>query len=78
MINFEQQADQARQHAAAMGISGTAIVDVRPDQGFLRLKVKLNQPDKLPEFMRSYAQVMVMMLRFMNVDAKIHLEEDAK
>lgn len=76
MFNFEQQMNQTKQQAVAAGFSGTAIIDVHPSRGYLRLKLKLSQPDKLSEFMNTYAGVIGMTLGAMNVESKIHISEE--
>lgn len=76
MNDFEQQIEQARQQVAQTGFSGTAIIDVHPSDGFLRLKVKINSPEKLVEFMTNYPKVLVMSLGMANIQAKVHISED--
>lgn len=76
MNSFEQQMEQARQQIAQTGFSGTAIMDVHPSSGFLRLKVNVSPPEKLVEFMTNYANLAVTLLAVMNIQAKVNIAED--
>jgi hypothetical protein len=76
MTDFESQSEQVRGYATAMGLSGSAVVDVHPSRGFLRVKVKLTSPQMLPEFMANYANLVTMTLGAMNVQAKVHINNE--
>ena len=73
---YGHQVNEVREQAAQAGLSGSAIIDVRPQAGFVRVKVKMNSPEMLPEFMRNYANVLATTLGMMNFEAKIHVSEE--
>ena len=76
MFNTDQQIEQARQQVAQVGFAGTAVIDVHPSDGFLRMRVKVDPADKLMEFMTNYADIVTMTLAMMNVQAKVHIDKD--
>jgi len=76
MFSTHQQIEQARQQVALAGFSGTAMIDVHPSDGFLRLKVKVDPADKLTEFMTNYADIVAMTLVIMNIQVKMHITKD--
>jgi len=78
MVNPQQtQVDQFRQQMANVGFSGTAILDIHPSTGIIRIKVNIPS-EKLEEFMTSYTNVLKMSLTAMNLEVKIHIEEGVK
>ena len=78
MNNMEQQVNQFRQHSAQMGFSGTAILDVHPSSGIIRLKLNSNPPESLQPFTTNYAGFLKMSLNAMNVEVKMHIAEEGK
>ncbi len=50
MYNYEDQMNQFREHMARSGFSGTAIIDVHPSTGTIRIKVNTTQPEQLKPF----------------------------
>ena len=76
MFNFEQQINQTRQQAAEAGFSGSAIVDVHPSKGIVRIKISTSPPESLASFVTNYLQFLNMSLGAMNVEARIHIAEE--
>lgn len=70
---MEQQVSQYRQQVAQAGLSGTAILDIHPSSGIIRLKVNLIPPEKIGEFITNYSNFLVMSLSAMNVTTKTHV-----
>lgn len=70
---MEQQVAGFRQQAAAAGFSGTAILDIHPTTGIIRLKVNLIPPDKIQEFTTNYSNFLLMSLNAMNITTKTHV-----
>ena len=66
----------ARQQVAQTGFSGTAMIDIHPSSGFLRLKVNVSSSGKLVEFMTNYTNVAVTALAMMNIQAKVNIAKD--
>ena len=75
MDNVEQQIAQQKQQAAQGGLSGTAILDIHPTTGIMRLKINLIPPEKVGEFIRNYANVITMSLNSVNISVKTHITE---
>lgn len=73
--NIEQQVEQKKQQAAQTGLSGTAILDIHPATGIMRLKINLVPPEKLGEFITNYAKVITMSLSSVNISVKTHVAE---
>ena len=74
--NFEQQVAQQKQQSAQAGLSGTAILDIHPATGIMRLKINLVPPEKIGEFIKNYANVVTMSLNAANISVKMHTEEE--
>jgi len=74
--SFQQQVEQARQQVAQAGFAGTAVIDVHPSDGFLRLRVKVDPTEKLMEFMTNYVDIVAMTLAMMNIQVKVHITKD--
>lgn len=73
-VGIEQQANLYKQQLADAGFSGTALLDLQTSKGIVRIKI--NCPaDKLEQFMTAYANVLVMSLRSMNLEVRVHTEE---
>jgi hypothetical protein len=68
--------EQVRQQAAQMGFGGTAIMDVQPARGIIRLKLGLTQPAQTGPFTIRYANIIATLLGAMNVQTKLYQEED--
>jgi hypothetical protein len=68
-----EQINEGRRAVAERGLSGTAILDLQPAKGIIRLRVSLSPPQKLEEFITSYGEVIVMGLRLLNVETKKHV-----
>jgi len=75
MTNIEQQVEQKKQQAAQTGLSGTAILDIHPTTGIMRLKINLTPPEKIGEFIVNYAKVITMSLNSVNISVKTHVAE---
>ena len=73
--NIEQQVEQKKQQAAQTGLSGTAILDIHPATGIMRLKINLTPPEKIGEFIVNYAKVITMSLNSVNISVKTHVAE---
>ena len=78
MINIEQQVAQQKQQAAQGGLSGTAILDIHPTTGIMRLKINLVPAERLGDFITNYAKVITMSLNAMNVSVKTYVAEEGK
>ena len=76
MNNMEQQVAQSKQQAAQGGLSGTAILDIHPTTGIMRLKINLTPPEKIREFIMNYAKVIAMSLNSVNISVKTHVAEE--
>jgi hypothetical protein len=76
VTSYGPQIEYARQQAAQQGFSGTAIIDAHPSEGLVRIKIKMEPPERLPEFMRHYASGLAATLNMMNLEAKVHLAEE--
>ncbi len=74
--NMEQQVAQSKQQAAQGGLSGTAILDIHPATGIMRLKINLIPPEKIGEFVTNYAKVITMSLNSVNISVKTHVAEE--
>ena len=74
-FNFQRQIEQNKQQAAQIGFSGSAIVDVQPTSGIIRLKISSTPPESLKPFITNYINFLMMSLNTMNVDVKIHISE---
>ena len=74
--NIEQQVAQHKQQAAQGGLSGTAILDIHPTTGIMRLKINLVPPEKIGEFVINYANVITMSLNSVNISVKTHVAEE--
>ena len=73
--NIEQKVAQSKQQAARGGLSGTAILDIHPTTGTIRLKINLTPSDKIGEFITNYAKVITMSLNGVNISVKTHVAE---
>jgi hypothetical protein len=73
---LEQQVTQVRQQSAQTGFSGTAILDVHPSTGIIRLKVNSVPPEKLGEFIMNYTNILIMSLNAANINVKTHIAQD--
>ncbi|MBA7689014.1 hypothetical protein ES703_97507 [subsurface metagenome] len=73
--NIGQQVAQSKQQAAQGGLSGTAILDIHPTTGIMRLKINLTPPEKIGEFITNYAKVITMSLNSVNISVKTHVAE---
>ena len=76
MFDMEGQLNQFKEQAAQAGFSGTAIMDVQPKSGVIRLKLSTTPPEGLTVFTRNFSQVLAMMLGGLNVQVKMHIEEE--
>jgi len=76
MFSTRQQIEQARQEVAQAGFSGTATVDSHIYKGFIRLKVEVNPPENLAEFMVIYTDALVMILAAMNLNVGVYIDKD--
>ncbi|MBA7506506.1 hypothetical protein ES706_05197 [subsurface metagenome] len=74
--NIEQQVTQQKQQAAQAGFSGSAILDIHPSSGIIRLKVNTIPPEKIGEFIRNYANVITMSLNSVNISVKTHVADE--
>jgi hypothetical protein len=76
MNNYEDQMNQFREHMARSGFSGTAIIDVHPSAGIIRIKVNTTPPQNLKPFTTGWAQMLNIMLTASNIEAKMHVSEE--
>ncbi len=74
--NCVPQVEEAKQQAAQAGVGGKALIDIHPSTGIVRIKVVMNPPEMLPEFMRSYGNVLATTLGMMNLEARIHVSDE--
>ena len=78
MFNYEDQMNQFREQARRAGFSGSAIVDVHPASGIIRIKLTVPPPANLGAVVANYAQFVSMSLGAMNIEARIHFAEQEK
>ena len=78
VYNYEDQMNQFREHMARSGFSGTAIIDVHPSAGIIRIKVTVPPPANLATIVANYAQFVSMSLGAMNIEARVHFAEEEK
>ena len=76
MNSIEEQVAQAKQQAVQTGFGGSAILDVHPSTGIIRLKVNSVPPEKLGEFIMNYTNILIMSLNAMNINVKTHVDQD--
>jgi len=77
MLNpMEGQLNQFRQQAAQAGFSGTSIIDVQPKSGIIRLRLNITSPNGLKVFTENFAEGIGVMLGAMNIQVKIHVEQE--
>jgi hypothetical protein len=75
--NVEQQEQQLAQAAAQAGLSRTAILDVHPTTGIIRLKVNLVPLEKTREFITTYAKAIIAVsLGAANISVKTYVGEE--
>jgi len=70
MFNFEPQMKQFREQMVQAGFSGSAIVDVHPTNGIIRIKVNTSPPENLISFITNYAQFLNISLGVMNIESR--------
>lgn len=73
---MEEQVAQYRQQSAQTGFSGTAILDVHPLEGIIRLKVNPTPPGSVKDFTNNYSNMLVMSLNALNIDVKVHVAQE--
>lgn len=66
---------QFAQQATQMGISGEAVIDSHPGDGFIRMKLRWNPPERGEELTKDFAEVLSTVLGMMNVSVKIRENE---
>jgi len=76
MNNYEDQMNQFREHMARSGFSGTAIIDVHPSAGIIRIKVNVMPPQNLKPFTTGCDQMLNILLAASNIEAKMHISEE--
>ena len=76
MHNYEDQMNRFRDHMARSGFSGTAIIDVHPSTGIIRIKMNTARPEQLKPFITGYAQMLNILLTASNIEAKMHVSEE--
>jgi len=74
--NYEDQMNQFREHMAKSGFSGTAIIDVHPSTGIIRIKVNVSPPQNLKPFTTGCGQMLNILLAASNIEAKMHISEE--
>lgn len=72
--NIDQQLAQKKQESAKAGLSGTAILDIHPSTGIIRLRINLVPPEKIGEFIKNYANVITMSLNAANITVKTYTD----
>jgi len=75
VTNQQQLFSQFTQQATQAGISGEAVIDSHPGEGFIRMKLRWNPPEKGKELTRGVADVLATVLGMMNVSVKIRQNE---
>ena len=75
MFNYQQQMNQFKEQMARAGISGTALIDIQPAKGIIRIKIQA-APEKLPTIITNFTQFLTMSLGVMNIDAKVHVTQE--
>lgn len=77
-MTMDQQVEQARQQAAQAGFSGTAILDIHPRSGIIRIKVSTIPPENVQAFITNYVNFLTMSFNAMNIEVGMHVAEEAK
>ncbi|NVM21741.1 MAG: hypothetical protein HWN68_08175 [Desulfobacterales bacterium] len=75
-MTMEQQIAESKQKAAQTGFGGSAIIDVNPATGIIRMKIKTNSPERLKPFMGQYPQILAMSLTALNIEVKVHVAQE--
>ena len=75
--NYEDQMNQFREHMARSGFSGTAIIDVHPSAGIIRIKVNTTPLENLKPFVTGCAQMLNILLAASNIEARMHVSEES-
>lgn len=80
MFNYpdymKNQMNQIRQHVSQQGLSGTAIIDIQPEAGIIRLKVNTVPPENVGPFINGLIQLLSVVLTAANITFKVHVTED--
>lgn len=74
---MEQQVENIRQQAVQAGISGSALVDIQPSRGIIRVKVNMPSKEQVRPFTQNYGQVICASLQGLNLSVKRHIAEEA-
>jgi len=74
MTNPSEISEQFRQQAAQAGISGDAVIECQPKDGFMRVKVTWNPPARQEELTKSLAETTTSLLQMMGVQVKVRIE----
>ncbi len=78
MFNYGDQMNQFREQARRAGFSGSAIIDVHPSSGIIRIKMAVPQPMSLETIVTNYAKFLSISLGAMNIEARVHFAEEEK
>jgi len=78
MFNYEDQMNQFREQARRAGFSGSAIIDVHPSAGIIRIKVNTTPPENLKPFITGCTQMLNILLAASNIEARVHFAEEEK
>jgi len=70
--NYEDQMNQFREHMARSGFSGTAIIDVHPSAGIIRIKVNITPPQNLKPFTTGCGQMLNILLALMTPEERLY------
>jgi len=76
MFEYMNQINQIRQQTSQQGLSGTAIIDVQPEAGVIRLKVSTMPPENIGPFINGLIQLLSVVLTAANNTFKVHVTED--
>lgn len=76
--SMQDQMGQFREQAASTGFSGSAIMDVHPDIGIIRIKINTVPPQALGQFTEGFSQLMTMMLGGVNIAVRKKISKESK
>ena len=70
--SFQGQFELAKQMAQQSGIKGTAYIDLKPANGFLRLKLEVTPIERQSMLISGFAQVLAQGSQLFGLEVKMH------
>lgn len=78
MNDPNQLSQQFAQQAAQMGISGNAVIECVPEEGFMRMKINWEPPERQAELTKGLGDTMASVMQMMGLQVKIRHQEGGK